>query len=365
MRVLLLGFGKIAYMPYMNFYLDALSAHNDIEYDLVYWDRDGKPDAEVPERIKNAYKFEAHLEEQLPLKSKLKFFYMYRRFALKVFHNNKYDRIIVLHTTPGLTLLDYLKRHYKGRYVLDFRDISYEYIPVYRELVGKLSQNAAVTFVSSNAFRKFLPSQERVYTIHNYLEDSLNHIGLRSVDPRQRNVLRVSYWGLVRQVEVNKKVIDSFGGDVRFELHYYGRMQQDGRDMEAYVKGKSYTNIFFHGAYMPTDRYKFASNTDLIHNIYALDQTTGNAMGNKYYDGIIFKIPQICTEGSYMGEMVKKYNVGINIDLLDISLADTIWNYYYSIQWDKFEENCRQSLQDVIQEQDGTKRALEMFVSSS
>ena len=46
MKVLLLGFGKIAYMPYMNFYLDTLK-ERDIQFELIYWDRDGKPDEEV------------------------------------------------------------------------------------------------------------------------------------------------------------------------------------------------------------------------------------------------------------------------------------------------------------------------------
>ena len=124
-RVLLLGFGKIAYMPYMNFYLDTIKDEN-IQFELIYWDRDGKPDADLPSRISRAYKFEAHLEEQLPFKNKLKYFVKYRKFALNVLKYNSYDKIIVLHTTPGLTLLDYLVRKYKGRYLLDFRDISYD-----------------------------------------------------------------------------------------------------------------------------------------------------------------------------------------------------------------------------------------------
>lgn len=363
MRVLLLGFGKIAYMPYMNFYLDALSSRSDIAYELIYWDRDGKPDAQVPGSIKKAYKFEAHLEEQMPFKSKLKYFYKYRKFALKVLRENRYDRIIVLHTTPGLTLLDYLKRHYKGRYVFDFRDISYEYIPVYRKLVGTLSQNSAVTFVSSNAFRKFLPSQQNVYTIHNYLEESLKHIGLRNESPRDRDVIRVSYWGLVRQVEVNKRIIDALGNDTRFELHYYGRMQQNGRDMQAYAKERGYQNVFFHGAYMPADRYAFAAKTDLIHNIYDLGHTMGNATSNKYYDSIIFEIPQICTEGSHMGELIAANGVGINIDLNDNAIGQKLWDYYHAIQWDQFEKNCADALHTIIQEQGRTKQALEDFIS--
>ena len=45
--------------------------------------------------------------------------------------------------------------------------------------------------------------------------------------------------------------------------------------------------MFFHGDYKPEDRYTFVRNTDLIHNIYK-DGNMMLAMGNKYYDGLIF-----------------------------------------------------------------------------
>lgn len=360
-RVLLLGFGKIAYMPYMNFYLDTIKDEN-IQFELIYWDRDGKPDADLPSRISRAYKFEAHLEEQLPFKNKLKYFVKYRKFALNVLKYNSYDKIIVLHTTPGLTLLDYLVRKYKGRYLLDFRDVSYEYIPGYRKLVGILTRNSAMTFVSSDAFRKFLPTEENIFTIHNYLEDSLNHKMIRKQFPRERNVLRVSYWGLVRQVNINKKLMDALGNDFRFELHYYGRMQQDGREMEEYAYNKGYGNIFFHGAYMPLERYEFAKETDLIHNVYDCGHTMGNAMGNKYYDGIIFGIPQICTEWSHMGDVISARKVGMVVSLEDNAIADKLWVYYQNMNWSDFETNCTSALDIVLSEQQTDKEQLLRFV---
>ena len=360
-RVLLLGFGKIAYMPYMNFYLDTIKDEN-IQFELIYWDRDGKPDADLPSRISRAYKFEAHLEEQLPFKNKLKYFVKYRKFALNVLKYNSYDKIIVLHTTPGLTLLDYLVRKYKGRYLLDFRDVSYENISVYRKLVGILSRNSAMTFVSSDAFRKFLPTEEKIFTIHNYLEDSLNYKMIRKQLPRERNVLRVSYWGLVRHVDINKKLMDALGNDFRFELHYYGRMQQDGREMEEYAYNKEYRNVFFHGAYMPVERYEFAKETDLIHNVYDCGHTTGNAMGNKYYDGIIFGIPQICTEWSHMGDVISARKVGMVVSLEDNAIADKLWVYYQNMNWSDFETNCTSALDIVLSEQQTDKEQLLRFV---
>jgi len=358
MKVLLLGFGKIAYMPYMNFYLDTLKGQDDIHFELVYWDRDGKPDAEVPSVIEKSYKFEAHLEEQLPFKKKLKYFFKYRSFAIRILKQNRYDKIIVLHTTPGLTLLDYLLLHYRKNFVLDFRDVSYEYIFFYRKLVGLLARGSILTCVSSDAFRKFLPHLDNIYTVHNYLEDSLSHLFIRQTEPRKRDILRVSYWGLVRQVGVNEKLMDALGNDPRFELHYYGRMQQNGRDMVHYAKSKGYANVYFHGAYMPQERYDFARKTDLIHNVYDCGHTMGNAMGNKYYDGIIFGIPQICTRGSYMGQLVSDKQVGVSISLEDKQLADTIWNYYQDLDWGQFDLNCALTFRAVQEEQKRAKGQL-------
>lgn len=361
-QVLLLGFGKIAYMPYMNFYLDTLKEEN-VRFELIYWDRDGKQDAELPDRISKSYKFEAYLEEQLPFKRKLKYFSKYRKFALNVLKQNTYDRIIVLHTTPGLTLLDYLIRKYKGRYLLDFRDVSYEYISTYRKLVGMLSKSSALTFVSSNAFRKFLPPGENIFTIHNYVEDSLNHKMIRNQLARERQVLRVSYWGLVRQVDVNKKIMNALGNDSRFELHYYGRMQQAGREMEEYAKIENYNNVYFHGPYMPVERYEFAKKTDLIHNIYDCGHTTGNAMGNKYYDGIIFGIPQLCTRGSEMAKLVDEKKLGFIIDVDDPMLANNVWDYYQTCDWCDFCSNCSKTLDVVLEEQKKSAEKLIEFLT--
>lgn len=39
------------------------------------------------------------------------------------------------------------------------------------------------------------------------------------------------------------------------------------------------------------------------------------AMGNKCYDGIIFRIPQVCLWGSFMGKCAEDAGVGISLDV--------------------------------------------------
>ena len=41
MRILLVGFAKIKYMPYVNFYLDSIDRERH-EVHLIYWNRDLK-----------------------------------------------------------------------------------------------------------------------------------------------------------------------------------------------------------------------------------------------------------------------------------------------------------------------------------
>ena len=63
---------------------------------------------------------------------------------------------------------------------------------------------------------------------------------------------------------------------------------------------KTYDNVFFHGEYSAADRLNMAKNTDIIHNLYdKTDKTSHIAMGNKYYDGPLFSLPQLCTTDSY------------------------------------------------------------------
>ena len=60
-------------------------------------------------------------------------------------------------------------------------------------------------------------------------------------------------------------------------------------------------------------------------------------MGNKYYDCLIFRIPQLCMTDSYMGKSVSKYKVGIECNPDDDDFIDKIYTYYNSLIEEDFE----------------------------
>ena len=348
MKILFLGFTKISYMPYMKLYLESLG--EDAVADLVYWDRDGRGDSPLPSRFRRAWKYEGRVEETWSLRRKLPHFLRYRRLALRAMRSDRYDLIVVLHSTPGLTVADRLLGRYRGRFILDYRDLSHEHISWYRRLVGRLVLASRMTYVSSEGFLKYLPECDHLLLSHNLLTESLSHRDVRSAQPHAHSPIRLHYWGLIRHADANGVIIRALGGDRRFELHYHGREQDDARRMRALVEELGADNVFFHGEYLPQERIDFAAETDILLNVYDNDRITVDATGNKYYDGIIFRLPQLCTRGSLMGELCERDGVGMTVALDSETVADDIYDYYASIDREVFDAACDAALDRVMRE---------------
>lgn len=362
MKVLLLGFTKISYMPYMHFYIEQMKL-NKCEISLLYWDRDGKADSDLPDGI-TPYKFSSYIEDSIPLRCKISSFIKYRRYAKEVLRKYKFDLLVIMHSTPGIVLYDILRKKYRKRYILDYRDFTYENIRLYKYFIQKLVNNSIGTFVSSDAYRKYLPERGKIFTAHNIILDSLKYRDIRRLKNRERNTIRIRFWGFIRGKEINTRIIDTLGNDDRFELHYHGREQETGRSLRKYCESNSIKNVYFHGNYKPEDRYLFGAETDLIHNIYENDTKTVNAMGNKFYDGVAFYIPQLCNSGSFMGKKVEKMKLGATVDLGSTKFADDIFRYYHSINWNEFEKRCDQTLEAIMKEYNTATEMIQQILNN-
>ena len=89
--------------------------------------------------------------------------------------------------------------------------------------------------------------------------------------PREHYPLRIAFWGFIRHKEVNISLLNRFGNDKRFELHYYGNEQATAAAMKEHIAEKDIKNVFFHGEFRPEERYEFIKNTDIIHNLYDVE----------------------------------------------------------------------------------------------
>lgn len=345
------------FMPYINFYLSNIdTTKHDVH--VVFWNRDQQTEDMARYSDLSLHEFSYYQEDDVAKINKIKSFVKYRGFVNVIMKQIQFDKIIILHTIPGVVLYDKL-RNFKGEFILDYRDSTYEYFAPFKALVGHLVKWSEATFVSSDAFRKYLPEAQshKIYTSHNILNDSLSHQEDKEQFGIKSDKIRIAFWGFIRHEDINKQIIAQVAKDSRFELHYYGREQKVAFNLKTYVQELQATNIFFHGEYKPEERYEFIKQTDCIHNLY-YDNNTMLAMGNKYYDGIIFRIPQVCMIGSFMGQMCEEHNVGISLDPYDESFLSYLYEYNQQLDRDRFYQACNKEVCRVIDEQNNSTHIL-------
>ena len=350
MNILIIGPGKLKYMPYLHFYLDNIDwKANDVH--VAYWNRDEKPEDTTIFQGLILHEFKCFMVNDAPLKEKFRCFRKYRAFVKGILSAYHFDFVIVLHTLSGLMIYDALRMNFKGHFLLDYRDSTYESRnELFGRAVKSLCRMSRVTFVSSDAFRRFLPKDcaNKIYTSHNLLEDSLQH---REYQKTPSDKIRLAFWGFIRHFEINRILIDRISTDKRFELHYYGREQKDALDLKEYAKRIGASNVFFHGEYNPNERYEFVKNTDLIHNIYSsANENMAMAMGNKYYDSIIFRIPQVCQLNSFMGHASMEHGVGFMANPENPEFCEIVFQYMSALNRGQFSRACDVELERVYAE---------------
>lgn len=349
MKVLIIGFSKIIYMPYIHFFLDNINSEKN-EIHILYWNRDLKMDI-APNYDGLIFHEFRQFQDDYEKRKKISNFIKFRNFAKKIIDDEKFDFIIVLTTIPGILLSDILTRKYQGKYIFDYRDSTYEQNKIFKKILDRLVAASYTTFISSDGFRTLLPKtcDYKIITTHNLLIDSLLHREEKSKYGTSSNKIRIGHWGQIRNEEVNLDIIKALACDERFELHYYGREQRISLKLKAYAKSLKADNVYFHGGYVPEDRYRFVRETDIIHNIFN-DKNMMMAMSNKYYDGIIFRIPQICMEGSFMGKCASHAKVGFCCLPSMDNLSDYIYQKYLEIELNRFNLSCDIELERILGE---------------
>lgn len=345
MKILIIGFAKIKYMPYLNLYLENIDrVKNDVH--LIYWNRDKKEENLGKLSGITLHEFSSLQDDDASKFSKIQNFKKFRDYAVSVLKEG-FDFIITLHSLPSVLLSKELVSKYKNRYVFDYRDFTYENFLPYKSIIHTLVNNSYKTFVSSDAFRMYLPDNKKILTTHNILSGDVENNKILEKTPSDK--IRIGFWGFIREENTNLEIIKKLGNDERFELHFYGREQGICESLKKFALANA-TNVYFHGEYNPEERDEFAQNTDLLHNIYA----EGNmklAVSNKYYDGLIFEIPQLVMKGSYMGVLVNNSSIGKAVNPLSVDFTEDVFNYYQALDEKTFKENCRQALEKVIIQQ--------------
>lgn len=332
--------GDLKYCPYLTRYTERLE-ENKIAYRVLFWNR-GNLLLNYPE---NYVCYDSPSDESLGKLQKLKDFIGFRKWVINQLKSYPNEGLILLSTLTGVLLFDQLHK-FCTRYIFDIRDYSYENISVFRVIEKRVIEKSYFTAISSKGFKAFLPEHEYVIA-HNFNRNELVQ------DPqfiKHGKPIRLVWNGTVRFFDYQKQYIDALKNDPRFFMVYHGA----GIDLEKYkqyCESNDIKNVLFTGSYDNKDKYKLLQDADILNNCYGGrdGDELRYAISNRFYDGLIYRIPQLVETGGYKAEIVEKAGVGIAMDA-EIDFADKLFLYYKSIEVNAFEQSCKNFLDEVIDE---------------
>ena len=245
MKAAIIILGNQWVCPYVNTYrriFDKLGC----SYDVILWDRDGS-DASASIKYSSG---KANLDNPVV---KAWHYVRYADFIKKTVSRNGYDRLVVSGPHLAILLSGILRRRYKGRYVIDYRDISVEQHLLLGGVYSKVLESSFCNVISSSGFKKHLPRKYDYLVSHNFdynvacsvLKDSLP---LWKAGP----VINVLTIGYIRNYNSNVRIIQTLGGDEGYRLKFVGRGDA-APSLESYVRANGLENVEFSGFYEKKD----------------------------------------------------------------------------------------------------------------
>lgn len=323
-KICLIAFHDLYLMQFLYKYTEILDA-NDIEYDVIYWEREIGTGYVRPMKGKRiSFRYEtSYYGSKL---GKVEGYLKYIAFVRKILRESNYKKAILFTTQAALPMYLFSGEiRKKILYVYDYRDITYEDNPLLKNIIKKIINKSYFTSISSRGFEEKLGESSKFVMAHNISEKLI----YAPVQKTTADRIRIVYWGMVRQVEFNKEVIHFFGNDPRFELVYHGAGYIG--ELEDFCQQNGYLNVTFTGKYTSDEIPFFVGNTDILLNVYENDYQQRLATTVKLYDGIRYGLPMLITRGSYMAELMETQDYVMTLDIATDS-TDMVFDWYKTLK---------------------------------
>lgn len=326
--------GNILAEPYFEKYKSAMDKSGE-NYELILWDRRGEVQSQDGIHVFRC--------GNIP-KGKLGKYLAYRKFskfAKKIVKEKKYEKLVLLTTLSAFVLGKTIKE-YKGKYVLDIRDMSFEKSPVFRKKLSRIIKNSTFTAISSSGFLDVLPDYE--YTLVHNLSGEDGEIDFK---PKQEDgKIEVLYTGNSRGFEFNKRLIQIFGKDDRFHLTIAG----EGVDEPKLIDLAKSSGVTVCGKYDSKKKRELLLGADMIINMNTASFNGKRLTANKFYDGLLYKLPQVARVDEYTGALVTCKELGVALDFWDGDFADKLYEYYQNMDIEEFTRKADAELKRAKQQ---------------
>ena len=253
MKVAVIGFNNLKYSPYIKTYTDLLDKYA-IDYDVII------PNRNCLSETVNGNLISIEWDAK---KNKLQNFRAFSKATKKLLKSNDYSFVFVLTTLPAILLSRVLVKKYRGRYLVDIRDYTYDKAPFFKTVEAYVLKHAHTRVISSPAFKDFLPDLEYVLC-HNF---SHRDMEADAGFERRINPIRIGYVGSIAYVEECKRLIDLVKKDDRFSFFLYGN-EVNGNIVSDYAKMANTPRIQCFGGYDPAEKAQIVRGVDILFNDY-------------------------------------------------------------------------------------------------
>ena len=346
--------GDLKYCPYITRYIERFDAAN-VAYRVYFWNRSG---------------FELHLPENYVCDEaasdlnkgtfwKLLDFIRFRKWLNGRLDYDAPDKIVALSTLTGVLLGKRLYRK-KNSYIFDIRDYSYEYIKLFYSIEKKVIKNSFFTAISSKGFQKFLPEHEYVIA-HNFNREDMNgNYKFKQTDGK----IHFVWNGVIRFFDYQRQYLDALKNDPRFEIVFHGDGPESAK-YKKYCRAHGFNNVAFTGTYSNDNKGFLLENAQFLNNSYGYLYGAGDklryAVSNRFYDGMIYHIPQLVEPEGYKSEWTLNSGLGVNFSA-DSELADKLYEFYMSIDAACFDRACEQTLQSIVHDDNQFIEKIDAFI---
>lgn len=346
MKVLMMVADNIYLAPFLGLYTKLLDQCN-VEWDVIYWDKNQNEVIDDKRYIR--YVLDWHNKFD-----KLVGYTKFRKEIVKLMDSGEYGLYIPLSPICNLLVWRRLCIRNKGRYIVDIRDYSYERFAIVRYIEKRLVQNSRLNVISSEGYKAFLPLAQ-YEVMHNL--PKFDCTSYKQAENREKETYNISYIGLIRFMEQNKKIIDFFKNDTRFHLNFIGT---NAECLDAYCKENKVNNVSLMGTFDPKETLNYYVDTDLIMNLYGnhtplLDYALSNKL---YYSAMLYKPILVC-EDTYMERISGEYGFGFALPMKDAKEKEELYAYMKRLDRNQFMERSDRFIRFANQQNEQLYERLE------
>lgn len=332
--------------PYVSIYKRAFDKLG-VAYEVISWNRAGK--AEEGIQYNRAEKSRNRIGIMWS-------YYKFACFVKKILNKGGYDKVVVFSPQLAIFLADYLKKQYKGHYIVDYRDLSIEQKKPFWRVFKKVLSSSYSNVVSSPGFLNYLPKGYDYVISHNFnFEIITDRLDSKKYEGKDIRILTI---GALR-TDMNIEVMDALGNEPGFYLYFVGK-GISAAYLEEYAKGKNYNNVVFTGYYQKEDEPAIYEKNTLVNIVYPLIPSHISALSNRFYNSLIYKRPMIVTRNTIQGDYAAKFGVGLVVDNCDYLTGD-ICKYLKELDFDAYVKSCDKLLKTFVEENILFEKMLEKF----